>query len=121
MDNEYVNLWDDNIMRNNFDVLEITTTQLPKGLTPDEKMKAAGYKLSREDAFNEILNNLKGYKKIPAPTYQMPEDLYDACMLAKELSHDGIYGGLANYKAGIRYGYTASEVGIARNKLKNNL
>ena len=47
-------------------------------------------------------------------------DLYDACMLAKELVSDGDNPGLANYEAGEEYGYSASDVGWARSQLKKN-
>lgn len=49
---------------------------------------------------------------------KLERELYLACMFAKQMQEEGEYGGLANYKAGRYYGYTASEVAQARNYLK---
>ena len=48
------------------------------------------------------------------------KDLFAACMFAKNMIADGESPGLANYKAGKYYWYSASEVGTARNQLKQN-
>ena len=48
------------------------------------------------------------------------KDLFAACMFAKHMISDGESPGLANHKAGAYYGYSASEVGKARNQLKQN-
>lgn len=41
-------------------------------------------------------------------------ELKQACKYARQLQKQGYKGGLANYLAGVRYGFTASEVGKAR-------
>jgi hypothetical protein len=52
----------------------------------------------------------------------MEEDLYRACVMARELQYDdGLDAGLANYKAGEEYGYSASAVGAARVALKKGV
>lgn len=48
----------------------------------------------------------------------LEKNLFSACMFAKKMIDDGMHPGLANYKAGQYYGYSASDVGWARNQLK---
>ena len=48
----------------------------------------------------------------------LPKDLFAACMFAKKMIDDGMGVGLACYKAGQYYGYSAHDVGVARNQLK---
>lgn len=49
---------------------------------------------------------------------RLEKDLFKACMFAKKMIEDGVSPGLACYKAGQYYGYSASDVGWARNQLK---
>jgi hypothetical protein len=51
------------------------------------------------------------------PVY-LEKPLFKAAMFAKVLIDDGMNPGLANYKAGQYYGYSASDIGWARNQLK---
>jgi len=62
-----------------------------------------------------MANNHKTLKE--APVY-LPKPLWSACMFAKKLVSQGMDAGLANYKAGQYYGYSASDVAWARNQLK---
>ena len=48
----------------------------------------------------------------------LEKDLFKACMFAKRLVENGVEPGLANYKAGQYYGYSASDVAFGRNQLK---
>lgn len=49
------------------------------------------------------------------------KDLFKACMWVKRMTEeDGVSPGLACYKAGQYYGYSASDVGWARNQLKQS-
>ncbi len=48
----------------------------------------------------------------------LEKDLFAACMFAKKMIENGETPGLACYKAGQYYGYSAADVGWARNQLK---
>jgi uncharacterized protein YjbI with pentapeptide repeats len=48
----------------------------------------------------------------------LPMKLFRACMFAKKMISQGTNIGLAHYKAGQYYGYSASDVAWARNQLK---
>lgn len=48
----------------------------------------------------------------------LEKTLWRACMFAKKMQNEGMSPGLANYKAGLYYGYSSSEVGTARQTLK---
>ena len=48
----------------------------------------------------------------------LPKRLWRACKFAKALQDKGEDAGLANYKAGQYYGYSDTQVAIARNELK---
>lgn len=50
----------------------------------------------------------------------LEKDLFRACMFAKKMIDDGVDPGLANYKAGQYYGYSASDVGYGRTQLKQS-
>jgi hypothetical protein len=60
-------------------------------------------------------NKHKTLKDKPA---RLPKELFAACMFAKKMIEDGMNPGLANYKAGQYYGYSASDVAWGRNQLK---
>ena len=49
---------------------------------------------------------------------RLPKELFKACMFAKTMIENGTPPGLANYKSGQYYGYSASDVGWARTQLK---
>jgi hypothetical protein len=51
---------------------------------------------------------------------RLPKELFAAAMFAGKMQKDGIQPGLANYKAGQYYGYSASDVAWARNQLKQS-
>ena len=61
--------------------------------------------------------NIK-YKTLKNKPDRLPKDLFKACMFAKKMIDDGVDTGLACYKAGQYYGYSAHDVGVARNQLK---
>jgi len=48
------------------------------------------------------------------------KDLFKACMFAKKMIADGVPIGLAHYKAGQYYGYSASDVAWGRTQLKQS-
>ena len=59
------------------------------------------------------------YKTLKSKPKWLPKDLFKACMFAKHLiENDDMDIGLAHYKAGQYYGYSASDVAKARNQLK---
>ena len=60
-------------------------------------------------------NKHKTLKNAPE---RLEKELFKAAMFAKKLQNDGVNPGLANYKAGQYYGYSASDVAWARNQLK---
>ncbi len=60
-------------------------------------------------------NKHKVLKDEPA---RLEKNLFKACMFAKKIIENGESSGLANYKAGQYYGYSAEDVGWARNQLK---
>ena len=51
---------------------------------------------------------------------RLEKELFKAAMFAKKLIADGVSPGLANYKAGQYYGYSASDVGWARTQLRQS-
>jgi hypothetical protein len=57
-------------------------------------------------------------KTLKSKPAKLPKDLFKAAMFAKLLVEKGTNPGLANYKAGQYYGYSASDVGFARSQLK---
>lgn len=60
----------------------------------------------------------KKHKTLLGKPKRLSKELFAAAMFAKKMQDDGINGGLANYKAGQYYGFSASDVGFARNQLK---
>ena len=58
------------------------------------------------------------HKTLKQAPERLGKDLFKACMFASKMVKDGVAPGLANYKAGQYYGYSASDVGYGRNQLK---
>lgn len=58
------------------------------------------------------------HKTLKTKPKRLPKELFKATMFAKKMIEDGVDVGLAHYKAGQYYGFSASDVGYARSQLK---